>query len=204
MQQGPQYPFPDYPGYPPPRSGKTVLLVVLVAVGILVLAGLGIGAVFLLTAKDDELVSGEPDRYTALPGCAEVGGHVPDPPPLVRDGPPTPGTASDDELELVRVSCAWAPAAEVTMDLAKSDEPGAGTRYAAAAYDRAVAVGGKPITTGLGRATKAADVELAAPRCGVHFYQGNVDVTVLVTLDVPDQCRRTARSLAEAASASLR
>lgn len=189
-----------------------MLLVVLVTVGVLVLAGLGIGAVFLLTAKDDELVPAsaatEPDRYTALPHCADVGSHVPDPPPLVRDGPPTPGTASDDQLELIRVSCAWArpgaSTAEVTMDLVRSEQPGAGTRYTAAAYDRVVADGAKPIAAGLERATKAADVELDAPRCEVRFYQGNVDVTVLVTADGPEQCRRTAHGLAEAASASLR
>lgn len=209
MQHGSQYP---YQPYRPSRPGKTVLFVVLVALGVLVPAGLGIGAVFLLTAKDDELAPATtPDEYTSLPRCTEVGARLADLPPLVRDDPPSPGGGSDGELELTRLDCSWtrpgAPSDRVTMSLAVSKQPGsgAGARQAAAGYTAAVRDGGKPIAAGIGRATKAADVGYAADGCGVRFYQRNVDVVVSVTAagQDADHCRRDAHNLAEAVSAAL-
>jgi hypothetical protein len=235
VQQGPQYPYQQYqppqqyPGFPPPKpgGGKTALIVVLVVAGVLVLAGVSVGAFFLLRSGDDKRSTaapstsaspaGEPDKYSSLPRCPEVAGRMQGLPPLVRDDPPQPGSTSDDELTMIQLSCSWmksgSSSGQVTMYLSKSNVPGsgAGTRYAAAGYDNAVEDGGKPITAGIGKATKAADVDFHASsslQCGVHFYQGNVDVIVIVqAADEQDRnverCRRNAHKLAESASQSL-
>ena len=233
MQQGPQYPYPQqpypqqqYPGYPPPKSGgKTALVVVLVAVGVLVLAGAGVGAFFLLTADDKPSTAappttsatGEPDKYTSLPRCSEVGSRMNNLPPLSSDAPAEPASTSDDQIQLSQLSCSWSKAGSssgtVSMMLAKSNQPGSGTGpgYAKAGYDIEVERGAKPITEKIGKATKAADLDYdsgGAMQCGVRFYQGNVDVTVIVTAaDTSDKnierCRRNAHSLAKAASGSL-
>lgn len=235
MQKGPQYPYQQYqphqqyPGYPPPKpgGGKTVLIVVLVVAGVLLLAGVGVGAFFLLKqGNDDKRASapatstspaGEPDKYTSLPRCPEVGSRMKGLPPLVRDDPPEPASTSDDELTMTQLSCSWmksgSSSGQVSMYLSESKVPGsgAGTSYAAAGYNNAVEDGGKPITAGIGKATKAADVDFHASsslQCGVHFYQGNVDVIVIVqAADEKDRnmdlCRRNAHKLAEAASESI-
>jgi hypothetical protein len=233
VQQGPQYPYQQYqpyqqhPGYPPPKSGgKTVLIVVLVVVGVLVLAGVGVGAFFLLT-KDDKRstaapattsAAGEPDKYTSLPRCSQVGSRMNNLPPLAGDGPAEPASTSDDKIELSQLSCSWTKAGSssgtVSMMLAKSLQPGsgAGSGYAKAGYGIEVDRGAKPITEAIGKAAKAADVDYdrsGTLQCGVRFYQGNVDVTVVVTAADPadrnvERCRRNAHSLAKAASESLR
>ncbi|WP_290049625.1 hypothetical protein [Amycolatopsis solani] len=233
MQQGPQYPYPQqpypqqqYPGYPPPKSGgKTALVVVLVVVGVLVLAGAGVGAFFLLTSDDKRSTAappatsatGEPDKYTSLPRCSEVGSRMNNLPPLSSDSPAEPASTSDDQIQLSQLSCSWSKpgssSGTVSMMLAKSNQPGSGNGpgYAKAGYDIEVERGAKPITEKIGRATKAADVEYAASgtmQCGVRFYQGNVDATVIVTAADPsdkntERCRRNAHSLAKAASESL-
>ncbi|MBE1501154.1 hypothetical protein H4696_008254 [Amycolatopsis lexingtonensis] len=233
MQQGPQYPYPQqpypqqqYPGYPPPKSGgKTALVVVLVVAGVLVLAGAGVGAFFLLTADDKRSAavppttsaSGEPDKYTSLPLCSEVGSRMNNLPPLSSDAPAEPATTSDDKIQLSQLSCSWSKpgssSGTVSMMLAKSNQPGSGNGpgYAKAGYDIEVERGAKPITETIGKATKAADVDYDSSgtmQCGVRFYQGNVDATVIVTAaDTSDKnierCRRNAHSLAKAASESL-
>ncbi|HEY3468080.1 MAG TPA: hypothetical protein VGL47_23330 [Amycolatopsis sp.] len=232
MQPGPQYPYQQpypqqqYPGYPPPKSGgKTVLVIVLVVAGFLVLAGVGVGAFFLLTSGDKRTTAaptttspaGEPDKYTTLPRCSEVGSRMKNLPPLTRDDAPEPAGGSDDQLEMTQLSCSWmkpgSSSGTVTMYLSESKQKGsgAGTRYAAAGYENAVEDGAKPITAGIGKATKAADVDFDSGRtlqCGVRFYQGNVDVIVIVSAaDETDRdiarCRRNAHNLAESASSSL-
>ncbi|MGW5720474.1 hypothetical protein ACWEVP_30185 [Amycolatopsis sp. NPDC003865] len=233
MQQGPQYPYPQqpypqqqYPGYPPPKpGGKTALVVVLVVVGVLVLAGAGVGAFLLLTSDDRRSTAappttsaaGEPDRYTSLPRCSEVGSRMNNLPPLSSDSPAEPATTSDDKIQLSQLSCSWSKAGSssgtVSMMLAKSNQPGSGNGpgYAKAGYDIEVERGAKPITEKIGKATKAADVDYDSSgtmQCGVRFYQGNVDATVIVTAaDTSDKnierCRRNAHSLAKAASESL-
>ncbi|MFF1615250.1 hypothetical protein ACFVYA_46575 [Amycolatopsis sp. NPDC058278] len=225
MQQGSQYPYPQYqppqyPGYPPPKSGgKTVL------VGVLVLAGVGVGAFFLVTADRRQSTAaasstapaGEADKYTSLPRCSEVGSRMNNLPPLSSDGPAEPASTSDDQIQLSQLSCSWTKSGSssgtVSMMLAKSLRPasGAGPGYAKAGYDTEVDRGAKPITEKIGKATKAVDVDYdqsGAMQCGVRFYQGNVDVTVVVTAaDTADRnlerCRRNAHSLAKAASESL-
>ncbi|MDQ7809714.1 hypothetical protein Q5425_38825 [Amycolatopsis sp. A133] len=230
MQQGPQYPYPpyqqQYPGYPPPKpGGKTALIVVLVVAGVLVLAGAGVGAFFLLTADHQRstaappstLVAGEPDKYTSLPRCSEVGSRMNNLPPLSSDAPAEPASTSDDKIQLSQLSCSWTQSGSssgtVSMMLAKSLQPGsgAGPGYAKAGYDIEVDRGAKPITEKIGRAAKAADVDYdqsGTMQCGVRFYQGNVDVTVIVTAAEKtdrniERCRRNAHSLAKAASESL-
>lgn len=233
VQQGPQYPYPQYqpyqqqpPGYPPPKSGgKTALVVVLVVVGVLLLAGVGIGAFFLLTADNKRstaapsstAAAGEPDKYSSLPRCSEVGSRMNNLPPLTSDSPAEPASTSDDKIQLSQLSCSWmksgSSSGTVSMMLAKSNRPGSGDGpgYAKAGYDIEVDRGAKPITEKIGKATKAADVEYdqsGSMQCGVRFYQGNVDVTVIVTAaDTTDRnierCRRNAHSLAKAASESL-
>ncbi|MEV7092204.1 hypothetical protein AB0M80_05120 [Amycolatopsis sp. NPDC051045] len=230
MQQGPQYPYQQpyqqYPGYPPPKSGgKTVLIVVLVVAGVLVLAGVGVGAFFLLTADHKRSTAapastsaaGEPDKSTSLPRCSEVGSRMNNLPPLSGDAPPEPASTSDDKIQLSQLSCSWTKAGSssgtVSMMLAKSLQPGsgAGPGYAKAGYEIEVDRGAKPITEAIGKATKAADVgydQSGTLQCGVRFYQGNVDVTVIVTAAEPsdrniERCRRNAHSLAKAASESL-
>jgi hypothetical protein len=97
------------------------------------------------------------------------------------------------------------------MMLAKSLRPGAGPEYAKTGYEIEVDRGAKPITEAIGKAAKAADVEYSQNgtlQCGVRFYQGNADVTVIVTAAEPsdrniERCRRNAHSLAKAASESL-
>jgi hypothetical protein len=229
VQQGPQYPYQQYqqyPGYPPPKpgGGKTALIVVLVVAGVLVLAGAGVGAFFLL--KPDERTAAapptstsapaEPDKYTSLPRCPEVGSRMDGLPPLVRDDAPEPAGTSNDAVTMSQLSCSWmksgSSSGQVTMYLSESKTPGsgAGTRWSAAGYDNAVKDGGKPIT-GIGKATKAADVDFHASsslQCGVHFYQGNVEAIVIVqAADKQDRdmdlCRRNAHKLAEAASESM-
>jgi hypothetical protein len=232
VQQGPQYPYQQYqpyqqqPGYPPPKSGgKTALIVVLVIAGVLVLAGAGVGAFFLLTANhkrssaapSSTAAAGEPDKYSSLPRCSEVGSRMNNLPPLSSDGPAEPASTSDDKIQLSQLSCSWTKSGSSTgtlsMLLAKSNQPGSGNGpgYAKAGYENAVDDGAKPITEKIGKATKAADVDYAqsgALQCGVRFYQGNVDATVIVTAaDTTDRnverCRRNAHSLAKAASESL-
>ncbi|MGW5741541.1 hypothetical protein [Amycolatopsis sp. NPDC003861] len=233
MQQGPQYPYPQYqpyqsqpPGYPPPKSGgKTALIVALVVVGVLVLAGAGIGAFFLLTADQKPSAAapsstasaGEPDKYRSLPRCSEVGSRMDNLPPLSSDSPAEPASTSDDKIQLSQLSCSWTKSGSssgtLSMFLAKSTQPGSGEGpgYAKAGYEIEVDRGAKPITEKIGKATKAADVDYdqSGPlQCGVRFYQGNVDVTVVVTAaDTSDRnverCRRNAHNLAKAASESL-
>lgn len=233
MQQGPQYPYqqqpypqPQYPGYPPPKSGKTALVVVLVVVGVLLLAGVGVGAFFLLTARDDKRAApvttttspaGEPDKYTSLPRCSEIGSRMNNLPPLDSDKPAEPASTSNPEIEQSVLGCSWrkpgSSAGDLSMYLSKSKQPGsgAGAGYAAAGYENAVDDGAKPITEKIGKATKAADVEYnqgSTLQCGVRFYQGNVDATVIVSAaDATDRnlerCRRNAHSLAKAASEAL-
>ncbi|MGW3958634.1 hypothetical protein ACWED2_02350 [Amycolatopsis sp. NPDC005003] len=232
MQQGPQYPYPQYqpppqyPGYPPPKSGgKTALVVVLVVVGVLLLGGVGVGAFFLLTADrrsstaspTSSAPAGEPDKYSSLPRCSEVGNRMNNLPPLTSDSPAEPASTSDDKIQLSQLSCSWtkpgSSSGTLSMFLAKSTRPGSGEGpgYAKAGYEIEVSRGAKPITETIGKATKAADVEYdqsGAMQCGVRFYQGNVDVTVVVTAaDTTDRnlerCRRNAHSLAKAASESL-
>lgn len=235
MQQGPpQYPYPPqqqyrpgYPGYPPPKSGggKTALVIALVVAGVLVLAGVGAGAYFLLRPDGDRRTAtgattsrpaGEPDRYTTLPRCSEVGERMDNLPPLEKDAAPEPASTSDDELSMTQLGCSWrkagSSAGQVTMYLVKSNVPGsgAGPGYAKAGYENAVKDGAKPISAGIGQAAKAADVDFARSgvlQCGVRFYQGNIDVLVLVSSDERDvdieRCRRNAHNLAEAVSESI-
>lgn len=232
MQQGPQYPYqpqqPYYPGFPPPPQrggGKTALVIVLVVAGVLVLAGLGVGAFFLLKPDKRPVAAppastsapAEPDKYTSLPRCPEVGSRMDGLPPLMRDDAPEPAGTSNDEVTMTQLSCSWmksgSSSGQVTMYLSESKTPGsgAGTRWSAAGYDNAVEDGGKPITAGIGKVTKAADVDFHASsslQCGVHFYQGNVEAVVIVQAadeqdrDM-DRCRRNAHKLAEAASESI-
>jgi len=232
VQQGPQYPYQQYqpyqqyPGYPPPKSGgKTVLVVVLVVVGVLVLAGVGVGAFFLVTADRKSSTAapastsaaGEPDKYSSLPRCSEVGSRMNNLPPLSSDAPAEPASTSGDTIQLSQLSCSWmksgSSSGTLSMFLAKSNRPGSGEGpgYAKAGYENEVNRGAKPITEKIGKATKAADIEYdqsGAMQCGVRFYQGNVDATVVVTAaDSTDRnlerCRRNAHSLAKAASESL-
>ncbi|WP_043777132.1 flagellar basal body-associated FliL family protein [Amycolatopsis rifamycinica] len=231
MQQGPQYPYPQYPpyqqpGYPPPKSGgKTALIIVLVMAGVLLLAGVGVGAFFLLRSDDKRSVgapsstapAGEPDKYSSLPRCSEVGSRMNNLPPLSSDSPAEPATTSGDKIQLLQLTCSWmksgSSSGTLSMLLAKSNRPGSGDGpgYAKAGYQIEVDRGAKPITEKIGNATKAADVDYdqSGPmQCGVRFYQGNVDVTVVVTAaDTTDRnierCRRNAHSLAKAASESL-
>ncbi|QKV78374.1 hypothetical protein HUT10_34780 [Amycolatopsis sp. Hca4] len=232
VQQGPQYPYPQYqpppqyPGYPPPKSGgKTALIVVLVVAGVLLLGGVGVGAFFLLTGDHkrssaspaSSAPAGEPDKYSSLPRCSEVGNRMNNLPPLSSDGPAEPASTSDDKIQLSRLSCSWmkpgSSSGTLSMFLAKSTLPGSGDGpgYAKAGYENAVNDGAKPITEKIGKATEAADVDYGQSgtmQCGVRFYQGNVDVTVVVTAADPsdrnvERCRRNAHSLAKAASESL-
>ncbi|MGW4058443.1 hypothetical protein ACWEGE_09185 [Amycolatopsis sp. NPDC004747] len=232
MQQGPQYPYPQYqpppqyPGYPPPKSGgKTALVVVLVVAGVLLLAGVGVGAFFLLTSDDKRssaapsstAPAGEADKYSSLPRCSEVGSRMNNLPPLDKDGPAEPASTSDDKIQLSQLSCSWmkpgSSSGSLSMFLAKSNQPGSGDGpgYAKAGFENAVDAGAKPITETIGKATKAADVDYdqsGTMQCGVRFYQGNVDATVVVTAADPsdrniERCRRNAHSLAKAASESL-
>jgi hypothetical protein len=232
VQQGPQYPYPPqqqpyYPGYPPPKpgGGKTALVIVLVVAGVLVLGGLGVGAFFLFRPDGNRSVTaaptsaspaGEPDKYSALPRCSEVGDRMKNLPPLEKDAAPEPASTSAQDLSMTQLGCSWRQAGsssgQVTMYLVKSNEPGsgAGPQYAKAGYENDVKDGAKPITAGIGSATKAADVDYdnGVLQCGVRFYQGNVDVIVIVSAAEAtdrntDRCRRNAHSLAEAVSESL-
>jgi hypothetical protein len=138
-------------------------------------------------------------------------------PPLSSDAPAEPASTSGGRIELSQLSCSWTKSGSssgtLTMMLAKSKQPGSGEgpSYAKAGYTVEVDRGAKPITETIGKATKAADVDYdqsGAMQCGVRFYQGNVDATVVVTAaDTTDRnlerCRRNAHSLAEAASESL-
>ncbi|MDX3194537.1 hypothetical protein PV458_39590 [Streptomyces sp. MN03-5084-2B] len=231
-QQGPQYPYPQYqpyqqyPGYPPPKSGgKTALIVVLVVVGVLVLGGVGVGAFFLVTADHKSSAAsptstartGPPDKYTSLPRCSEVGSRMNNLPPLTSDKPAEPASTSSTEIEQLALSCSWrepgSSAGDLSMYLSKSKQQGsgAGEGYAEAGYANEVDRGAKPITEKIGKATKAADVSYdqgSTLQCGVRFYQGNVDVSVIVSAADPadrnvERCRRNAHSLAKAASEAL-
>ncbi|MEU0529878.1 hypothetical protein [Amycolatopsis tolypomycina] len=165
MQQGPQYPYQQYqpyqqqPGYPPPKpGGKTALIVVLVVAGVLVLAGVGVGAFFLLTADNKRSTAaptssapaGEADKYSSLPRCSEVGSRMNNLPPLTKDSPAEPASGSDDRIQLSQLSCSWmksgSSSGTVSMMLSKSVQPGsgAGPGYAKAGYDIEVRASARP------------------------------------------------------------
>lgn len=214
------------PGYPPKRS-RTGLIVVLVIAGVLVLGGLGVGGYFMFKPGEQRTPlaaptapaapTGPPDKYTAMPACASIGGHVPNLPPLFRDAGPQNSSSSDPGVRLTELDCTWpSPGVEggqVSLHLGTSVQPGsgAGQKYIQAEYDAEVhgyTVTSTPLT-GVGHADQAAQLSYstAGLTCGVRLRQGNIEAGVLVSAAPGDtdvaRCQANARKLAEAVSAAI-
>lgn len=228
QQPYPPQQYPGYPGYPPPKRGNTTLVVVLVIVGVLVVAGLGVGAYFLFSNGDDKAPvaagttktsatptskAAPPDKYSKTPGCSTIAGRMEGMPPLKQEDGPEPAGSSDPEITAVRHFCTWSKdgssRGDVSMYLYQSKVPGsgAGEAYAKGGFDGA---SGKPVT-GIGKATKAVQKDYpdnGLLQCGIEFYQGNFEAEVIVSAaDKNDtnkeRCLANAKKLAAATSEAM-
>ncbi|AXB47907.1 hypothetical protein [Amycolatopsis albispora] len=190
-QQGYQPGYPGYPGYPPPKKSNTGLIVTLCLVGVLLLAGLGVGAYFLIDSGSSSSRSassgpapstetGPPDRFQAVPGCAEVERRVTGLPEKMTDEAKDHGT-SDPDVTMTGHSCLWDSGdspirVELSFHLSASlpGKSGAGTDAASRYFDTMAGQGSQNGSADVPGADRASRTSFSNTDCSIHVLVGNV------------------------------
>ncbi|MGC7094311.1 hypothetical protein ACPZ19_06590 [Amycolatopsis lurida] len=213
-----------YPGYPPPKKSNTGLIVTLCLVGVLLLAGVGVGAYFLIDsgssssrstpAAAPSSAAGPPDRFTDVPVCSDVESRVSGLPEKMTDEAKDLGT-SDPDVSMSGHSCLWDSGESpirvelaIHLSISLPGKTGAGSAAASRYYDTMAGQGTPGGSADVPGADKAERTSFNTNECTVHVLVGNAYIGATYYADddasiSTSTCEADVLKVAKAAAESL-